>query len=178
VKGVLLIGLASLCFAASEPIVSLASLKSVESSIKDRLESNIGDPYDLLGGPRGTYLEGYGAVFTVHLNLVLLPALRVSPFNPNSGKEITGLHDHKARKVEELKATMRELMTGASRSLPGLPPRERIVMEAFLFDYSWEQTRGLPHRVMLTAFKQELLDAVGRHATPAEMAALFTEDEL
>lgn len=177
-KTILLVGLAAVCFAASEPIVSLASLKSVEGSINDRLKSNISDPYDLLGPARGTYLEGYGAVFTVQMNLVLLPALRVSPFNPDSGKEITALHDHKARKVEDLKATMRDLMTGASKSLPGLPPQERIVMEAFLFDYSWEQTRGLPHRIMLTAYKQKLTDAAKRHASPEEMAALFQEDEL
>ncbi len=177
-KTILLISLATVCFAASEPIVSLASLKSVEGSINDRLKSNISDPYDLLGPARGTYLEGYGAVFTVQMNLVLLPALRISPFNPNSGKEIVELHDHKARKIETLKATMRELMTGASKSLPGLPLQERIVMEAFLFDYSWEQSRGLPHRIMLTAYKQKLIDAVNRHATPEEMAALFQEDEL
>jgi hypothetical protein len=158
--------------------VSLGSLTSVEASINDRVRSNISDPYDLLGPARGTYLEGYGAVFTVQMNLVLLPALRVSPFNPNSGKEITELHDRKARKLEDLKATMRDLMTGASKVLPGLPPQERIVMEAFLFNYSWEQSRGLPHRVMLTAYKQKLLDAVNRHATPEEMAALFQEDEL
>jgi hypothetical protein len=178
VKTILLVSLATVCFAASEPIVSLASLKSVEGSIKDRLRSNIKDPYDLLGEPRGTYLEGHGAVFTVYLNLVLLPALRVSPFNPDSGREITELHARKTRKIEDLKATMRDLMTGATKSLPGLPPQERIVMEAFLFNYSWEQTRGLPHRIMLTAFKQKLIDAVNRHATPEEMAALFQEDEL
>jgi hypothetical protein len=178
VKTILLVSLATVCFAASEPIVSLASLKSVEASMKDRLRSNIKDPYDLLGEPRGTYLEGYGAVFTVYLNLVLLPALQISPFNPDSGKEVIELHARKARKIEDLKATMRELMTGASKSLLNLPPQERIVMEAFLFNYSWEQTRGLPHRIMLTAYKQKLIDAVNHHATPEEMAALFQEDEL
>ncbi len=177
-KTLLLIGFATLCFAASEPIVSLGSLMSVEASINDRVRSNISDPYDLLGPARGTYLEGYGAVFTVQMNLVLLPALRVSPFNPDSNKAIAELHDHKARKVENLKATMRELMTGASKSLPGLPPQERIVMEAFLFNYSWEQSRGLPHRLVLTANKQKLIDAVSHHASPEEMAALFQEDEL
>jgi hypothetical protein len=178
VKTIFLVGLATVCFAASEPIVSLASLKSVEGSINDRLKSNISDPYDLLGPARGTYLEGYGAVFTVQMNLVLLPALRISPFNPNSGKEIVELHDRKTRKIEDLKSIMRELMTGAGKSLQGLPPQERIVMEAFLFNYSWEQTRGLPHRIMLTAFRQKLIDAVNHHATPEEMAALFQEDEL
>jgi hypothetical protein len=51
-------------------------------------------------------------------------------------------------------------------------------MEAFLFNYSWESTRGIPRRVMLTAPKQKLLDAVNHHADPAALSALFTEEEL
>lgn len=178
-KAVLLIGIATICFAAEEPVVSLASLKSVEASIGDRLKSSINDPYDLLGEPRGTYLDGYGAVFTVYVDLVVGSPLNFSPFRQSvSEKELADLHDHKARKVEALKTTMREMIASASRSLPGLAPNERIVMEAFLFNYRWEQTRGLPHRIVLTAYKQKLLDAVNRNVSAAELTALFTEEEL
>jgi hypothetical protein len=178
-KTLLLIGLATLCFAASEPAVSLSSLKAVEASINDRMRSNINDPYDLLGPARGTYLEGYGAVFTVEMNLVLVSPLTVSPFNqPISDKQLLDLHERKAKKLDGLKVTLRELMTSASKSLPGLPTQERIVMEAFLFNYRWENSRGLPHRLVLTATRQQLIDAATRHSTPAELAAIFTEEEL
>ncbi|HKD07618.1 MAG TPA: hypothetical protein VKB79_17075 [Bryobacteraceae bacterium] len=178
-KALLLIGLATLCFAASEPVVSLGSLKTVEASINDRIRSNINDPYDLLGPARGTYLEGYGAVFTVEMNLVLVSPLTLSPFKQVvSDKEISDLRERKAKKVDGLKVMMRDLMAGASRSLPGLPPQERIVMEAFLFNYRWENSRGLPRRLVLTTTKQQLIDAGNRHATPAELAALFTEEEI
>jgi len=80
--------------------------------------------------------------------------------------------------VDGLKIIMRDIMTSASKSLPGLPPQERIVMEAFLFNYRWENSRGLPHRLVLTTTKQQLIDASNRHSTPTEMAALFTEEEL
>ena len=178
-KTLLLISVATLCFAASEPVVSVASLKTVEASINDRMRSNINDPYDLLGPARGTYLEGYGAVFTVEMNLVLVSPLMVSPFKQTiSDKELSDLHERKAKKVDGLKLIMRDIMTAASRSLPGLPPQERIVMEAFLFNYRWENSRGLPHRLVLTTTKQQLIDASNRHSTPTEMAALFTEEEL
>lgn len=178
-KTLLLIGVATLCFAASEPVVSLGSLKAVEASINDRMRSSINDPYDMLGPARGTYLEGYGAVFTVEMNLVLVSPLTLSPFKPTiSDKELSDLHERKTKKVDGLKAIMRELITSASKSLPGLPPQERIVMEAFLFNYRWENSRGLPHRLVLTTTKQQLTDAANRHSTPAEMAALFTEEEL
>jgi hypothetical protein len=51
-------------------------------------------------------------------------------------------------------------------------------MEAFLFNYSWEQSRDLPHRIVLTARKQKLMDALNRHLTGPEFAALFDEEVL
>ena len=178
-KSLLLIAVASLCFGASESRLSLASLKAVEASINDRVRSNINDPYDLLGEARGTYLEGYGAVFTVYIDLVTASPLNLSPFKQTiSDKEIAELHDRKARKVVALKGAMRDLMASACKTLPALPDDEHIVMEAFLFNYNWEQSRGLPHRIMLTARKQKLIDALNRHLTGAEFAALFDEEEL
>ena len=178
-KSLLLIGFATLCFAASEPIVSLASLKAVEASINDKIQSNINDPYDLLGTARGTYVEGYGALFTFELNLVNQSPLNFSPFKQTiSEEELATLHKRKTHKIEGLKESMRGLMLNASKSLPGLPANEHIVMEAFLFNYRWETTRGLVHRVVLTAEKQKLLDAVNHHETGAKLAALFTEEEL
>jgi hypothetical protein len=175
----LLIGVAALCFGSSESRLSLASLKAVEASINDRVRSNINDPYDLLGPARGTYLEGYGAVFTVEMNLVVVSPLNVSPFHSGpTEKEITEMHDRKARKVEVLKGAMRDLMANACKTLQALPPDEHIVMQAFFFNYTWEQSRGLPHRIMLTSRKQKLIDGVNRHLTGAEFAALFDEEEM
>jgi hypothetical protein len=178
-KSLLLIAIASLCFGASESRLSLASLKAVEASINDRVRSNINDPYDLLGPARGTYLEGYGAVFTVEMDLVAASPLNLSPFKQSiSEKEIADLHDRKARKVPGLKESMRDLMAKACKTLPALPSEENIVMEAFFFNYNWEQSRGLPHRIMLTARKQKLMDALNRHLTGPEFAALFEEEEM
>lgn len=178
-RTVALIAIATVCFAASEPVVSLNSLKEVEASINDKLRSSITDPYDLLGPARGTYLPGYGALFTVEANLVLMSPLNVSPFKPSiSEQEVKSVHDRKVRRVVELKETMRGLMMNASKQLPGLPPSERIVMEAFLFNYRWENARQLPRRVKLIGEKQKLLDAANRHASPADIAALIQEEEL
>jgi hypothetical protein len=179
VKSLLLIGLATLCFAASEPVVSLNSLRAVEMSINDKLRSGINDPYDLLGTARGTYMEGYGALFTFELNLVLVSPLNLSPFKQSiTEAEIATLRERKVKKVEALKESMRGLMLNASKTLPGLPSNERIVMEAFFFNYRWENSRGLPHRIVLTAEKQKLMDAVNHHTAASELASLFTEEEL
>ena len=176
-KPPILIVFATLCFAASEPVVSIGSLKAVEGSINDKLKSNITDPYELLGTARGTYLEGYGAVFTVEMDLVA--GFYATPFRPAiSEQDKNAMRDRKERKLEALKETMRELMTRASGSLPGLPPQERLVMEAIFFNYSWENIKGLPHRIVLTAQSGKLQDALNRHASAAEIAALIGETEL
>ena len=175
----LFLALASLAFAASEPIVSLNSLRAVEASINDRVRSNINDPYDLLGPARGTYLEGYGAVFTVEMNLVVSSPLTVSPFSSApSEAAIKALHDRKSHKLEGLKESMRTLMLSASRQLTGLPGDAKIVLEAFLFNYRWENSRGLAKRIVLTGEKQKLLDAAARNATPAQLASLIQDEEL
>jgi hypothetical protein len=178
-KSLLLIAFATVCFGASEPLLPLASLKAVEASINDRVSSSVNDPYDLMGPARGTYLEGYGAVFTVYLDLVPTSPLNLSPFKPApTEKELAELRDRKAKKAIVLKETMRDLMVNACRTLQALPPEERVVMEAFLFNYNWEQSRGLAHRIVLTVRKQKLQEAMARHASPAELAALFEEEEL
>jgi hypothetical protein len=148
-------------------------------SVNDKLRSSINDPYDLLGTARGTYMEGYGALFTVELNLVLVSPLNLSPFKQSiTDAEIATMHDRKVKKVEALKESMRGLMLNASKTLPGLPPTERIAVEVFFFNYRWENSRGLPHRVVLTAEKQKLMDAANHHVTASELASLFTEEEL
>jgi hypothetical protein len=73
---------------------------------------------------------------------------------------------------------MRDLMVNACQKLPGLPSGERIVMEAFLVNFKWEQARGLPNRIVLKAHKQALLDAAAKHLTGPDLAALFEEEIL
>ena len=180
-KPLLLIAAATLCFAGSEPICSINSLRAVEAAINDRVQSNVTDPYYLYAPARGTYLQGYGAVFTVDMGLVPISPLNFTPnpFKPTvSDKDLATLHDHKARKVDPLKNMMRDLMVAACQKLPGLPANEQIVMEAFLLNFKWEQARDLPNRIVLTANKQQLLDAAGKHLSGAELAALFDEETL
>ncbi len=167
------------CVAATEPAVPLVTLKAVEASINDRIRSNIADPYDLLGPARGTYAEGYGAIFSVEVNLTLLPPLALSPFTPALKEaDIAKLREKKIQKLLSLRGTMRELVATAGKTLSGMPGNERVVMEAFLFSYRWEDSRGLPHRLIFSAPRQALLDAANRHASPAEIAALIEEQEL
>ena len=81
-KPLLLIAAATLCLASTESRVSRASIVAAEKSINESFATYTGDPYELLGNARGTYLEGYGALFTVELDLI-----NTGPLNPNPFKQ-------------------------------------------------------------------------------------------
>jgi hypothetical protein len=177
-SSILLVFLVSICFAATESRVSRAAILAVESSLNDKFDTRTTDPYDVLGQARGTYMEGYGALFTIELDLVNAGSLTLTPFKQKiSPEEIASLHDRKVKKLAVLKESMRALMINASATLEGLPPTEHVAMEAILFNYSWENARGLPHRVFMTAEKQKLLDAKAGHATQPELTGVIEEQE-
>jgi hypothetical protein len=163
-----------LAFAAVEP----AGLKTVEGSINDKLRSNLADPFDMLGRARGSYLPGYGAVFTFELNLVTLSPLANTPFGQTiSPKEISALHDRKLKKLDVLRDSMRDLMLSAGSTLTAVPAGERVQIEAFLFNYRWENAAGLPHKVVMTAERQKLADAKASKASAADLASIIQETE-
>jgi hypothetical protein len=177
-KPLLLIALAGLAFAATEARVSRSNILAVESAINEKFSVRTADPYDLLGPARGTYLEGYGALFTIEVDLVNAGSVALSPFKQTiTPEELAGLHDRKVKKLAVLKDSMRTILLNASGTLDGLPLNERVAMEAILFNYTWENGRGLPHRVFMSAEKQKLLEAKSSHASPADLALVMEEQD-
>ena len=88
--------------AAPHPHVTRNALAGVERDCDGRLASAT-EAFDLLGPTRGVYLEGYGAVFSSELNLIISPNL--SPFRPVFGKaEIARIRDRKLQRLPGTKA--------------------------------------------------------------------------
>ena len=174
----LVLAAAALCFAATESRVSRATILAVENSINEKFNVRTADPYDVLGNARGTYLEGYGALFTTELDLVNAGALNVNPFKQKiSPEEVATTRERKLKKLVMLKENMHSLMLDASGTLEGLPSNERLAMEVILVNFSWENSRGIPHRVFMSAEKQKLLTAKAAHASQQELAAIIEEQE-
>lgn len=173
-----LIAAAAACLALTESRVSLASIRAVELSVNEKFSAHGPDPWDLLGNARGTYLDGYGALFTFELDLVNAGGLTMSPFHRTTPEDIVSMRERKMKKLPEFKDAMRSLMMDASTTLEGLPANERISLEATLFSYSWEKdAKEMPRRILMTAQKQKLLDARASHATPAELANMIQEQD-
>lgn len=177
-KPLLLIVAATLCLASTEPRVSRASIVAVEKSINEEFANYSGDPYVVLGNARGTYLEGYGALFTVELDLINTGPLSPNPFKQKvTAQEIATTRERKLKKLANLRESMRSLMVNAGGTLEGLPPNERVSMEAVLLYNSWEESRGMPRRLFMSAEKQKLVGARAAHAGQPELAAIIEEQE-
>jgi hypothetical protein len=162
VKALLLIVVATLCFAGTEARVPRKAIAALENSLNDKFRTVTADPYDLLGTARGTYLEGYGALFTVELQLVYLS--QPMPFRAAyTPAELATMRERKVKKVPVLKEAMRNFLATATSSLDAMPMNERVTMESILWHYKWEDSKGIPERIFMSAEKQKLLQAQAGH---------------
>ena len=141
---------------ASQSRITRAALSGVEKTIDGHFaRANTPDSFELLGNTRGVYLEGFGAVFSTELNLIVSPNL--SPFRPLFTKaEIARVHERKLRQLPLLKANMRQALVASAAALENLPPQEQIVLAVTLFHYSWEDSSGLPSQIVMQAERQKL----------------------
>ena len=170
---ILLAAFTAITFAGTKPAVPIAALKTVETAANTRFLPDGNDPWDLLGVTRGTYLPGYGAIFTFEMSLVFVTP--VSPFHMTvTPAEVKAAHERKVKKLVVLKGAMRDLLLQAASTLATMPPSEQISLQAVLVNFSFEDNTGLPHRLMMTATRQKLLDAATTHA---DLATVIEEQE-
>ena len=171
------LGFSGLLCAGTEPAVTVSAMKVVEDTITQQFLHDAADPIDPwepLGDARGTYLPGYGALFTFELDLVNVTP--ITPFHVSiSPQEVKSVHARKVKKLPLVKSAMRDLLVKSATTLSTLPPTEQITVEAFLDYFSFEDRANLPRRLIMTASRQKILDAVARHASEADFAALIEE---
>jgi hypothetical protein len=163
---------------AAVPRVSRDALHAMEISFDKRiLTPSADDPFELLGNTRGVYLEGYGAVFTAEVNLLL--SANVSPFQPTMPKEyVVKLHQRKLQRVAVLKKSMQEEMLAMASSLDNVPANERIALGVRLLYHPWEDTAGLPSQILMQAERQKLVDVQLGRTSRASLDSIIQVEEL
>ena len=154
-----------------------AALKSAERTIDDRVQQTTARaPFALLGQTRGAYLGGFGAVFTLEVNLV--PVAGLSPFRPAySLQEIQNLNRQKRKKLAVMKTVLRQLLVEQAAALGHLPLAEKIGIAVTLFNYNWEDTTGLPSQLVLQATRQSLLNLQARRPGPEALERAIEVNE-
>jgi hypothetical protein len=154
-----------------------ADLKNGERNIDDRVQQATSRaPFALLGQTRGAYLPGYGVVFSLEVNLV--PVAGVSPFRPAySRPEIQNLNQQKRAKLAELRTQLRQVLVDQGAALTRIPPTEKVAIVVTLFNFTWEDTNGLPSQIVLQATRQSLAELHVRKAAPDAIAAAIEMKE-
>ena len=148
------------------PAPSRDELAAVERSIYNKLAKfHVEAPADILGLPRGIYLDGYGAVFTAELGTLLTPGM--GPFRPAIGKdEIAQIRAAKEKRMPEVRTLMQQMLVDAAATLDRVPSNENIVIGFVFFYNKWEDRGKMPKMITMRAGKAALIEAAAGRATP------------
>jgi hypothetical protein len=164
---------------AAMPRVSNTQLQAMEISFDKRVQTiNADVPFELLGNTRGIYLEGCGAVFTAEVDLMLTTNL--SPFQMTIPKDyVVKVHAQKLQRLPLLKRNMEDAMLAMAASLDAVPANEKIVLGVTLFYYTkWEDTSGMPSRIVMQAARQKLLDVHLGRVPRSSLETIIRVEEL
>jgi hypothetical protein len=137
--------------------IALGTFSTLENGFDRKLTGyNINDPIDLLGRTRGIYLNGYGAVFTTEVSLIVTPS--INPFHPSmSAAEIAAVHKRKSDRMPVVKQLIKDMAQTAAKTLIQIPDDQQVVVAFRLLYLPWEDTSGLPG---LLVAKADLRSAV------------------
>jgi hypothetical protein len=151
--------------------VSRTAIAEMEKSIDERFTNILPEnPYGVLGLTRGVYLEGYGAVFSLEMNLV--PGVSITPFYPRMTPEkVKATHQTKLERLKQLHQTMRDVLMDTAARLTVVPEGEQIVLVVNLFSHAWENTKGVPGQLVMQARRQVLLDLKAGRGDRAKLEA-------
>ena len=139
------------------PRVSPQTLAQLEQDFEDKVKAIRGpEPFSLLGASSGFYLEGYGVVLTLPLDLIPTPG--ISPFRPQFTKQDQEqVHRRKLAQLPALRQAAREMLASAAASLSTLPVDRKISVAVRIYYMSWEDSAGLPHQIVATADRKSAL---------------------
>lgn len=157
--------LAAAVFAADaeKPRVRRAEIAAVERTF-DQIES-IGaeDSFPLLVNTQGVYVENFGVLFTIQVNLV--EGVGVSPFRPKiSSEQIAQLRSKKLARLPLLKKKMVRMLYNSAAALDAVPVTEQMVLAVSLHYFSWEDAADLPKQLVMRAERGKLLGRFSQDA--------------
>jgi len=117
---------------------------------------NVNDPLDLLGATRGLYLDGYGAVFTTELSLIVTPS--INPWRQQITKEEAArVHQRKLDRVAPLRQAMKDMVKTSAMTLTQIPDNQQIVVVVRLLYLPWEDTTGMVGQILMKADRKAAL---------------------
>lgn len=125
-----------------------------ETVLNTALKQRYTTAFLMLQPAKGTYLEGYGAVFTLELNLATMRY--ITPFDSAvySKEEIGNARTLKMTRTKEVEDMAKRLIRDHGAGLNFLKPDENVAVVVHLFNTS--EHRDLPTQLVVQGKKQSL----------------------
>lgn len=173
---IVLLAITSLAWGET-PAPSRDEMAAVERSMYEKmLKFNVEAPADVLGLPRGIYLDGFGVVFTAEFSPLVTPG--ISPFRPVMSKEqIAQIRAAKEQRMPLVRAMMRQMLVDAASTLDRLPKNEHVVLGLVMFYTKWEDRGRMPRVITMNAEKGALLDVAANRAPAQALEKTITVRE-
>jgi hypothetical protein len=125
-----------------------------ESVLNTAMRQRYDQRFLMLQPPKGSYLEGYGVVFTAEVNLSTLRYL--TPFTPGpyTDKELKDARAEKIARTKDIETLVKDLLRGNGAGLSFLKPEENVAVVVHLFNTI--EHKDLPTQLIVQGKKQAL----------------------
>ncbi len=137
-----------------------------ETVLDTAVRQHFEQPFLMLQETRGAYLEGYGVVFTLEVNLYPLRLRTPFAATPYSDKELAAARTQKLARIKDLEVLIRDLLRDHGMGLNFLPADENVAVVVHLFNQA--EHRDMPTQLAVQTRKQWLQEAAGRKLSAAE----------
>jgi hypothetical protein len=144
---------------AQSPPSDLSALKGemkvFEAVIDKTMAQTFAPPFGLLENTKGTYLSGFGLVFSLEVNLY--PMRAPNPFNmaPLTKAEIEKARKGKLERITTVKESVPRLLADHAMSLRSLSPDDSVAVVVHLFEMDPGDTK-LPDQLVIETRKSDL----------------------
>lgn len=159
--------------AAGQTRVDRTALTAAEKNLDDQVVHLWNEALALVGPARGVYVDGYGVVLTVEMNLATAPVNMMHPVLTEAEK--LQLRQKKLERIPQLKTALKSALVAAAASFRDLPMDEHVAIAMILPRYSWEDASGIPMQLTVQATRQSLMGGSGSGSKPADQSIQTTE---
>ena len=157
----------------SHPSALKAEMKVFEAVIDGTLAQTFTSPFGLLEKTKGTYLPGFGLVFSLEVNLYPLRA--PNPFNmtPVSKAEIDQAQKARLERLAAIKESIPRLLADHAISLRDLRSNDSVAVVVHLFEMQPGDTK-LPDQLVIETRKSDLDQFWDKKISYQELTAKMT----
>ena len=152
-------------------------MQVLQAVIDKNLEQTFTLPFGILEKTKGTYLSGFGLVFSVEVNLY--PMRQVTPFSPQpyGAEELEQVKKKKLERIAVIKHTVPQLLADHGVNLGELRPEESVAVVVYLFHIQGEGEK-LPTQIIVQVKKGDLDQFRANRISSSDLKARVKISEL